>query len=203
MPFVTLHACRAKYLGENREAANCGPDCRRARKGGLECLDGNRWFCYHNVIIMSIRQHVVKSGEEELALLVADIFEAAGHFRRVGETIAERQGQTQARWQLLSVASGEPHTVPDAARRLGISRQAVQRVANDLVEAGLLHFAENRDHRTSPLLELTTTGKAVLSRMTRDAAAFHRRLVPSLSQGRIRVVREVLRELSAALVDEK
>jgi DNA-binding MarR family transcriptional regulator len=147
---------------------------------------------------MPIRQSVVNR-EEELGLLVADVFETAGHFRRVGETIAGRQGQTQARWQLLSVASGDPHTVPDAARRLGISRQAVQRVANDLVEAGLLRFAENRDHRTSPLLEVTTSGTTVLAKMTRDAAALHRRLGPSLTAARIATVRAVLRELSAAL----
>jgi DNA-binding MarR family transcriptional regulator len=203
MPFVALYAGRAKHLGEDRETANRGPDCCRASKGGLEPLDGAVSFCYHSGNIVPIRQQIVNNREQELSLLIADIFEAAGHFRRIGEAIAGRQEQTQARWQLLSVASGDPHTVPDAARRLGISRQAVQRVANDLVEAGLLRFAENRDHRTSPLLELTTSGTAVLVRMTRDAAALHRRLVPSLSAGRIAAARTVLCELSAALGAEE
>jgi DNA-binding MarR family transcriptional regulator len=202
MPFVTLHAGRTKHLGEDRETSDHGTDSRRAFEGGLKRLDGAEFFCYHNGNIMPIRQYVVKSREEELALLVADVFEAAGQFRRIGETIAGRQGQTQARWQLLSVTSGEPHTVPDAARRLGISRQAVQRVANDLVEAGLLHFAENRDHRTSPLLELTASGTAALAKMTRDATALHRRLVPELTAGRIAATRTVLHELSAALEAE-
>ncbi len=152
---------------------------------------------------MSNRQHIVNNRDEELGLLVADVFEAAGNFRRIGEAIAGRQKQTQARWQLLSVASGGPHTVPDAARRLGISRQAVQRVANDLVEIGLLRFAENVDHRASSLLELTTSGAAVLVKMTRDAAALHHRLVPSISARRIAAARAVLRELSAALAAEE
>lgn len=60
---------------------------------------------------------------DEMALLVADVFEAAGLLRRSGEAIAATEGQTQARWQLLSVVSEEPLTVAQAARRLGIARQ--------------------------------------------------------------------------------
>lgn len=68
----------------------------------------------------------------EAALLAADVYELAGLLRQAGEEIAAVQGQTQARWQLLSVVSDPPLSIPQAARRLGISRQAVQRVANDL-----------------------------------------------------------------------
>jgi hypothetical protein len=39
--------------------------------------------------------------------------------------------RTQARWQLLSVMSAGDWTVPMAADRLGTSRQAVQRIANE------------------------------------------------------------------------
>ena len=46
----------------------------------------------------------------ELALLVADVFEAAGVLRRYGERTAATAGQTQARWQLLSVVSENLHT---------------------------------------------------------------------------------------------
>nr|MDT0666938.1 helix-turn-helix domain-containing protein [Micromonospora sp. DSM 115978] len=100
---------------------------------------------------------------DELALLIADVYEAAGALRRSGERLAATEGQTQARWQVLSVLSGAPLTVPAAARRLGISRQAVQRTAGELVADGLAQFVANPDHRTAGLLQLTDDGRHVLS----------------------------------------
>ena len=89
---------------------------------------------------------------DAFALLVADIFEAAGALRRDGEGIASSAGQTQARWQLLSVVAAGDWTVPMAADRLGTSRQAVQRIANELVNDGLAAFIDNPRHRRSPFL---------------------------------------------------
>lgn len=62
---------------------------------------------------------------DEMALLVADVFELAGLLRRSGKAVAAKEGQTQARWQLLSVVSDQALTVPQAARRLGVTRQGV------------------------------------------------------------------------------
>ncbi len=86
---------------------------------------------------------------DEIARLVADVFELAGLLRRSGEVVAAREGHTQARWQLLSVVSDRALTVPQAARRLGVTRQGVQRVANDLVVCGLAELRHNPDHRTT------------------------------------------------------
>ena len=70
---------------------------------------------------------------DHLALLVADIFEAAGALREHGDQIAGRVGQSQARWQVLSVFSEGDWTVATAARRLGVTRQSEQRIADLLV----------------------------------------------------------------------
>ena len=43
-----------------------------------------------------------------MALLVADVYEAAGVLRKSGEAVAATEGQTQARWQLLSAVSETP-----------------------------------------------------------------------------------------------
>jgi DNA-binding MarR family transcriptional regulator len=64
-------------------------------------------------------------------LIIADVYELAGRLREYGEAIARTVGQTQARWQVMSVASSaEPHSVPRIARVLGVSRQNVQRIAD-------------------------------------------------------------------------
>jgi DNA-binding MarR family transcriptional regulator len=136
------------------------------------------------------------AGESVVPLLVADVFEAAGVLRQVGEAIAATQGQTQARWQLLSVVSARPCSVPQAARRLGVSRQAVQRVANDLVDAALIEFTANPDHRTSPLLALTPAGRTTLERITARADDhLIRPLAQALGQRAVADARQTLRAL--------
>ncbi|MFF3446504.1 MarR family winged helix-turn-helix transcriptional regulator [Streptomyces sp. NPDC002667] len=132
---------------------------------------------------------------DEMALLVADIYEAAGVLRRSGETIAAAEGQTQARWQVLSVVSDEPLSVARAARRLGVTRQGVQRIANDLARDGLADFRPNPDHRSSPLLGLTPRGSRVLEEITDRAAAAHRLLAAGIEPAEIAAARDLLRRV--------
>ncbi|WP_445168869.1 MarR family winged helix-turn-helix transcriptional regulator [Mycolicibacterium sp. Dal123E01] len=136
---------------------------------------------------------------DEIALLVADVYELAGLLRRSGEAMATREGQTQARWQLLSVISDAALTVPQAARRLGVTRQAVQRVANELLSDGLVHLVANPDHQTSPLLSLTDGGRGVLARIGKLAAVENGRLLRAVGAQAVRDTRQAVRLLAAAL----
>ncbi|NTY59115.1 MarR family winged helix-turn-helix transcriptional regulator [Mycolicibacterium sphagni] len=136
---------------------------------------------------------------DAMALLVADVFELAGLLRRSGEAMAVSEGQTQARWQLLSVVSDEALTVPQAARRLGVTRQAVQRIANELVRDELVELDSNPDHRTSPLLSLTDDGRRVLSRINKLAARENNRLVQSIGADVMRSTHQGVRRLTAVL----
>jgi DNA-binding MarR family transcriptional regulator len=116
---------------------------------------------------------------ETFALLVADVYDAAGALRRFGERAAAAAGQTQARWQLMSVVSVGDWTVPMAADRLGTSRQAVQRIANELVDEGLAVLVDNPRHQRSAFVHLTADGTRVLRAITDQA---RRSEVPVLSQ---------------------
>jgi DNA-binding MarR family transcriptional regulator len=143
---------------------------------------------------MPTRQQVVNR-QNTIALLVADIYEAAGALRRLGETLAAAEGQTQARWQLLSVVSERQLTVPQVARRLGISRQAVQRVADAAVEHGLASFQPNPEHRGSPLIGLTPSGRDVLQNINERARQFHSHPDLLLSDSDVETARRVLHSL--------
>lgn len=128
--------------------------------------------------VMTKRQALPVEG---LAPMIADIYELAGLMRVRGDSIAATVGQTQARWQVLSAASTEPRlSVPQIARRLGITRQAVQRTADLLVGEGFAHFADNPDHKASPHLILTQTGQDILARLTRAARVGHQELAARL-----------------------
>jgi DNA-binding MarR family transcriptional regulator len=136
---------------------------------------------------------------EAFALLVADLFDAAGVLRRHGERIASSAGQTQARWQLLSVVSVGDWTVPDAADRLGTSRQAVQRIANELVADGLAVFVDNPRHRRSPFLRLTAPGQRALEAITAQARRRHRAMLSKLEGIDVDDVRAALRAVTAVV----
>jgi DNA-binding MarR family transcriptional regulator len=136
-----------------------------------------------------------------LPLIVADIFELAGRFRADGEAIAATVGQTQARWQVMSAASGAPLTVPQIARRLGVTRQNVQRIADLLVRDDWATFEPNRDHRGSPHLVLNARGRAALARLTQAAGHAHAELARRLAGVDVGAIRRGLRRLIEAMND--
>ncbi|MHA7650627.1 MarR family winged helix-turn-helix transcriptional regulator [Mycobacterium sp. ML4] len=132
---------------------------------------------------------------DDIPLLVADVYEAAGALRRSGDAVAKTEGQTQARWQVLSVVCEDPMSVSRAARRLGVSRQSVQRIAHNLVEDGLAEWVSNPDHRASPLLTLTHAGRRALSAITARADAAQQALIGDIPAADIAITRNVLRRL--------
>ncbi len=124
-----------------------------------------------NDSVLSNRQYTVNMTDpaaEAYRMLVADVYELAGRSRATSEAIAQRHQQTAARWHLLSVLQHEAATVPGIARRLGQSRQSVQRVADDLIAAGCVRPAANPGHRRSPLLRLTAVGRRQLAALNAD-----------------------------------
>lgn len=71
-------------------------------------------------------------------------------------------GITNARWQTLSELFGleKRVTVSELARHMGFSRQAVQRLADDMASDGLVEFAENPSDARAMHLLLTESGRA-------------------------------------------
>lgn len=92
---------------------------------------------------------------------IHSIFEANRLLREAGERLASAEGQTHARRMVLQAARGGA-TVPDIARKLGLNRQGVQRVADDLASEGLGRYADNPRHQISKLFIVTEKGESVL-----------------------------------------
>lgn len=141
------------------------------------------------------------SAKDLIPLIVADVFELAGRFREDGEAIAASVGQTQARWQVMSAASADPRTVPQIARRLGVSRQNVQRIADLLVEENWANFADNPDHKASPYLLLNARGQAALAKITKAASQSHAQLARRLAGTDVGAFHRGLRQLIQAIND--
>jgi DNA-binding MarR family transcriptional regulator len=135
----------------------------------------------------------------EVQRLAADLFDVAGAMRRDGEAIARMEGQTQARWQVMWVAETGRLSVPSIARRLGLARQSVQRVADELVKDGLASFETNPDHSRSPLLILTDEGDSLLVRLNETASRRNLELAQQLGDVDLQRLRTLLDQVRRAL----
>jgi DNA-binding MarR family transcriptional regulator len=135
-------------------------------------------------------------GQTSVGDLTRDLFEAAAAVRAVGEQLARTAGQSVARWQVLYMLDAQALTVPAIARRLGLVRQSVQRVADELVDGELVRFAANPDHARSPLLSLTDSGADALARINKQAATWHRQVLRALPPVEIAHAQRLLRILT-------
>jgi DNA-binding MarR family transcriptional regulator len=141
------------------------------------------------------------SRAETYRLWIADVYELAGASRRTSEQTAAAHGQTVARWHVMSVLSDQPHTVPTVARRLGLARQSVQRVADDLVAEGLVERSDNPDHQRSQKLVLTATGRSALRKIIADSDEDRSRLLTraGVTEADLDQARDTVRKLLAVL----
>ncbi len=101
------------------------------------------------------------SKRDLLTSLFIETFRVTGEAMECENTLAKQAGVTRARWQILQtlVNAGHPLTVAQTARRMGLSRQGVQRIVNELIDAKLLNTRSNPDHKRSPLVITTPKGE--------------------------------------------
>ena len=98
---------------------------------------------------------------EILTNLTMELFRVSSLILNAGDRLAAHLGLTGTRWQILGaiVRAGPPQSVAGIARNLGINRQNVQRIVNDLHKMEFLTFQANPRHRRAQLVVLTAKGK--------------------------------------------
>ena len=104
--------------------------------------------------------------------LVLEVARLGGIFTAAGESLAKVHGQTLARWVILDAIEDQPSTVAQIARRRGIARQAVQRVADLLERDGLVAYEPNPSHVRAKLLRPTPKGQEILRKISIDQKAW-------------------------------
>src|ERR1700751_4013808 len=99
--------------------------------------------------------------ETAITDLVLETFRLNGSLLASGDALVADLGLTSARWQVLGAAALAPGplSVGQVARNMGLARQAVQRLANEMAADGLVRFAPNPHHQRPKLVLLTAAGK--------------------------------------------
>lgn len=137
--------------------------------------------------------------------LILSAFRANGLLLDAGDLLGADEGLTSARWQVLgAVALAErPLTVPQIARRMGLTRQSVHATVNRLVRDGFLELGPNADHRRSPLVGLTMQGSVKYEALDARQVMWINRLARGIARSDIETAVQVLDELSRRLEDDR
>lgn len=108
------------------------------------------------------------SGDAGKALtdVILTTFRLNGRLMEAAQDMATEGELTAAWWQVIGGVLDEPQTVAAIGRRMGVTRQGVQRIADLLVERGLAEYRTNPAHRRTKLLACTEAGYWAVRRIS-------------------------------------
>ncbi len=93
---------------------------------------------------------------------------------------------------LESVITGGPQTVPQMARARPVSRQHIQTLVNELLDAGYVEYQDNPAHRRSKLVGATEKGRKLFS-------SFRKREIEALSRLSLGITARALEDAGQVL----
>ena len=148
-------------------------------------------------------EELTRAGETVTRLVLAT-FRANGALLDAGDRLTADQGLTSALWQVLGAAAlaKRPLTVAQIARRMGLSRQSVHGSVRRLAQRGLCEFAQNENHRRSPLVQLTEAGEAAYAAVDRKRVKWVNRLGAGIPNADLDTAERVLEALCRRLEQE-
>jgi DNA-binding MarR family transcriptional regulator len=142
---------------------------------------------------------MTKRDQELLSAAALTAFKLNGQFLELAEHLARPTGLTATWWQVLGAVRDEALSVSGVAREMGITRQAVQRTADLLVDRGLAEYHDNPAHRRAKLVALTPDGRAAMMAIGPHHAHHARELSAVLGADQLADVVAALSKLSEAL----
>src|SRR5215510_2623749 len=133
--------------------------------------------------------------------LILETFRLNGRLLAAGDALVGNLDLTSARWQVLGAVAAAPLplSVAQIARSMGLTRQGVQRLANDMERDGLLRFAANPNHQRAKLVVMTPRGQAAYSAAMKRQAPWAQALAQGLTAQQIAGATVILKQLRQKL----
>ena len=133
--------------------------------------------------------------------LILETFRVNGELLSAGDKLVADLWLTSARWQVLGAMGMSSTALPVAhiARNMGLSRQAVQRLVNELAAQDLVLFTPNPHHQRAKLVVMTTKGKAVFDAAMARQGPWADSLANGISAADIDTALRVLRTIRERL----
>jgi DNA-binding MarR family transcriptional regulator len=145
--------------------------------------------------------------QSETGALLTDVilttFRLNGRLMEAAQEFAVEGGITAAWWQVLGGILDEPRSVAEIGRRMGMTRQGVQRVADLLVERGLAEYRPNPAHRRAKLLACTEAGYWAIRRISLAVVPWGNRIGGEIGADELRAALATMRRLVDVLEAER
>ena len=127
--------------------------------------------------------------------LILETFRLNGALLEAGDALVAPLGLTSARWQVLGAIAAAPAPLPVAhiARNMGLSRQAVQRLVNEMARDRLVRLADNPHHQRARLVLMTERGRTAFDDAMARQRPWARKLARGLSAAQLTEACRVLR----------
>lgn len=141
------------------------------------------------------------TGGQLVTEIVLEIFSLNGRLISAGDRLTAPLGLTSARWQVLGALHEGAAPASHVARRMGLTRQSVQRVVNILLDEGLVLAEENPHHKRAHLLRLSDKGEKTLAKITDRWAKVANEMADGFTEKQLRQVDSMLKTLTDNLPD--
>jgi DNA-binding MarR family transcriptional regulator len=141
--------------------------------------------------------------QTEAGVLLTDVilttFRLNARLMETAQELGANGGLTASWWQVLGGVLDQPRSVAGIARRMGMTRQGVQRVADLLAERGLAEYRPNPDHRRAKLLACTEAGYWAIRQISVVQHPWANRIGAEVGAEQLRGARETMRRLVGIL----
>ena len=133
--------------------------------------------------------------------IVLEIFNVSGLLGTEGHRLTKAFGLSSARWKVLGALemSKTPLTVSQIARIMGLTRQAVQRLADAMKKDGLLDYQINPQHKRASHVILTVKGRGIYSLISEIQIPWANQKSKEINADDLKTTLKTLRKITALL----
>ena len=134
--------------------------------------------------------------------LILAVFRLNGQLVLEGDRLAKEDGLTSAKWHVMGalIYFGEQNiTVSRIASRMGLRRQGVQRIVNELCKMGLVVFEDNPYHKKAKQIVPTEEGLKRFNSVMQKQIPWANEHGGSLGSDELETALRVIRTISARL----
>jgi DNA-binding MarR family transcriptional regulator len=141
--------------------------------------------------------------EDAFSRLMSECFKTNRQLVSAVARLTNGSGISGAQWGVLGAFGGsdESLTVAQTARRLGLTRQGVQRVADLLANKGLIEYLPNPNHRRAKLAKLTDQGRNLLAQLQARESRWAQRAAGDLDIKAVEAATELVQSIRERLLD--
>ena len=139
---------------------------------------------------------------EALHDLFREIFELHAALSKIMDKVHAKAGLSTSQLKIMrALARAGPTTVPDMAALLGVSRQFVQTVCNDLLARKFIEFSDNPRHKRSRIAALTEPGDIALLKARQKENSMIEQALPEIGSAEATNACQLLKRIKESIQD--